>query len=148
METLKVIFGHNKKPASVAIELFTLSWWCHCGIIDDRDPNNVYVIDTTLSSGGRAVDFEEWKTHYSKYEIREFPVKSKESSLKYANSRIGLDYDYLGILSFVFRSNVEDKNKDFCSQLVADVVGITHTTYRLSPAYLYRLSKSLEGWIL
>jgi hypothetical protein len=142
MQTAKIIFGSNNKPFSVIIKIFTLSNWCHCGIIDGD-----YVIDSTLATGVRRITLEEWKTHYSKYEIVEMPIKNLNTSLKWARAEVGKKYDMLGILSLAVRKNYEERDKWFCSELVAEYLGIQYKVWRLSPQFLKQLSNVLKGWI-
>ena len=141
MDKLVVVFGSNWKFFSVFIKLFTWSKWCHCGVVDGE-----YIIDTTLLTGGRRILINEWVTHYRKYETLVFPVDDKEARLEYARSRVGLPYDKKGILSFIFNKDLDEKQKDFCSELVANTLGIKYKAWSLSPQYLYRLGQCLKGW--
>lgn len=142
MQTAKVIFGSNNLPFSILIKLFTLSSWCHCAIIDSD-----YVIDATLSSGVRRITLAEWKTHYNKYEVVEFPISNSETSLVWARDQVGKKYDMLGILSLALHKKYEDIDKWFCSELVAQYIGIKYKVWRLSPQFLKQLSNVLKGWV-
>ena len=142
MQTAKVIFGSNNLPFSVLIKLFTLSNWCHCGIIDGD-----YVIDATLSSGVRRITLAEWESHYSKFEVVEFPISDLDSSLVWAREQVGKKYDIMGIISLAFRKRYEHVDKWFCSELVAQYLGIKYKVWRLSPQFLKQLSNVLKGWI-
>lgn len=143
MQTAPIIFASNNKPFSILIKLWTLSHWCHCAILDDG-----YVIDTTLKTGCRRIPFHEWIEHYPKYEIVEMPIINKKKAIKTARLQVGTKYDWLGIFSFVFRRDHQEKDKFFCSEQIAVYLGIKHTPWRLSPAFLYRLYKTLKGYIL
>ena len=142
MQSLPVVFSRSNKPFCWLIRLGTLSSWSHCGIIDGD-----YVIDATLASGVRRIPFSEWKTHYTKYEIVKFPVKNTKESIAFARNQIGKKYDPLGIISLVIHRNIEDRNKYFCSELVAATVGIKYKPWRLSPQFLKMIHKCIEGWI-
>lgn len=142
MQSLPVVFARSNKPFCWLIRLGTLSSWSHCGVIDGD-----YVIDTTLASGVRRISFNEWKSHYTKYEIVKFPVKNKEDSLLFARSQIGTKYDPLGIISFLLHKNVEGEDKWFCSEFVAATIGIKYKPWRLSPQFLKMVHKCIEGWI-
>jgi uncharacterized protein YycO len=140
MEQVKVVFGSNWKPASIFIKLFTWSRWCHCGIVDGE-----YIIDTTLASGCRRILISEWVKHYDVYQVMDLPVKSKEGCLELARSYVGSAYDWLGILSYVLYKDFEDKNKFFCSELLAHCVGMKYKPWSISPAWLYKLAKTCKG---
>lgn len=141
MKTAKVVFATNNGIASVFIKLFTLSSWSHCGIIDGS-----YVIDSTMCSGVRRIQFGEWKTHYDHYVIVEMPI-NREDAIEWARLQVGKKYDPLGILSLLARKNISDANKWFCSELVASYLGIQERTWRLSPQWLWSLFKISKGYI-
>jgi hypothetical protein len=143
MQTVPIIFARNNKIASFFIRLFTLSKWCHCAILDGD-----YVIDTTLATGCRRILFSEWKQHYTAYEIVDMPIADKELGLRYAYSCIGCKYDWMGIVSYILYKDYQSPDKQFCSELVANYLGIEYKTWSLSPATLYRISKELKGWLL
>lgn len=142
MQSLPVIFARSNKPFCWLIRLGTLSSWSHCGVIDGE-----YVIDTTLASGVRRIPLSEWKTHYNKYEVYPFPVKNLKESITFARDQVGKKYDPLGILSFLLHKNLEHKDKYFCSELVAAIIGIRYKPWRLSPQFLKMVHKCIEGWI-
>ena len=142
MQSLPVVFSRSNKPFCWLIRLGTLSSWSHCGIIDGE-----YVIDATLASGVRRIPFSEWKTHYTKYEIVKFPVKNTKESIAFARGRVGNKYDFLGIVSHIFHKDIEDKDADFCSELVAATIGIKYKPWRLNPQFLKMVHKCIEGWI-
>jgi uncharacterized protein YycO len=144
MQTFKVIFADNNKPASLLIKLFTLSWWSHCAILDGD-----FVIDATLASGVRRIPYREWEEHYTYHEAVNFPCANKDKAIEFARAQVGKSYDWLGILSFIFRKNYEDTSKWFCSELVAEASGIfkTNLIYTLSPQWLrkfYKVVKELK----
>lgn len=143
-DDVTVIFVGNNKPFSLAIKLFTFSHFSHCAVLDEKG----YVIDTTLATGVRKIHFDEWKKHYNNFEFTFFPVESREKSLAFFNAQVGKDYDPLGILSFILRKDYEDKDKYFCSELIAKGLGIKYKPYRLSPAFLLNLYGILKGWII
>lgn len=142
MQTLPVIFARSNKLFCWLIRLGTLSSWSHCGVIDGD-----HVIDTTFASGVRRIPIKEWKIHYTRYEIVNFPVKNKQDSVAFARNQIGKKYDYLGIVSFIAHRNLEDRDKYFCSELVAAAIGIKYKPWRLSPQFLRMVHKCIEGWI-
>lgn len=140
MQTTKVVFARNYKPFSLLIMLFTLSQWSHCGIVDGD-----YIIDSTLASGVRRIRFDDWAGMYNKYEIVE--MISREDAITFARAQVGKRYDPLGIISLVLRRNIENRDKWFCSELVASVLGIKNRTWRLSPQFIWNLHKVLKGWV-
>ena len=142
MEKALVVFGSNWKPASILIKLFTLSRWCHCGVVDGE-----HIIDTTLTSGCRRIPISEWVLHYNTYEVMSLPTKSREAYLEKARSYVGTKYDWRGVASYIFYKDIDEKDKFFCSELVADCVGIDYKPWSINPSWLYKLSKTLKGWL-
>ena len=132
-ETLTVLFASNNKPASLAIKLFTLSKWSHCAILDGD-----FVIDATLATGVRRIPFKKWKAHYKSYEAKELPCDSRKEAILKARRQVGKKYDWLGIFSFVFHKDYEDKKKWFCSELVAYAMNIfeMNKLFLISPQFL------------
>lgn len=143
-DNVTVVFATNNKPASLIIKLFTLSNWSHVAILDDEG----YIFDSTSLSGVRRIHFDEWKAHYKDLDFTIFPVKNRRDVFEWLHSQVGKKYDVLGIFSFILRKNYEDKNKYFCSELVAKAVGIQYKPWRLSPQFLSQFYKTLKGYIL
>jgi len=143
MQTAPIIFASNNKPFSLLIRLGTLSNWCHCAILDGE-----YVIDTTLATGCRRIPVHEWVKHYPKYEVVQMPIVDKESAIELARSWVGSKYDWLGIFSFIIRKNYQDEKKYFCSEQIAIYLGVKNIPWRLSPAFLYRMYRTMKGYIL
>ena len=143
MQTAPIIFASNNRIFSLLIKLGTLSHWCHCAILDGE-----YVIDTTLLTGCRRIPVHEWVKHYPKYEVVWMPIVDKEAAIERARAQLGTKYDWMGIFSFVFRKNHEDKDKFFCSEQVAMYLGVKNTPWRLSPAFLYRMYKTMKDYII
>lgn len=142
MQTAKIVFATANKPISFLIKLFTLSHWSHCGIIDGS-----FVIDSEIGVGVRRIPFGEWKQHYDHYVIVEMPIEDKSMRLHWARSQVGKKYDLLGVLSLVIRKNASDKDKLFCSELVAIYLGITERTWRLSPQWLWSFYKTTKSYL-
>ena len=143
-DNVTVVFASNNQPASLIIKLFTLSHWSHVAILDDEG----YIYDSTLISGVRRIHFDEWKEHYRELDFTIFPVKDRSKVFEWLSTQVGKGYDALGIFSFILRKNYEDKDKYFCSELVAKALGITYKPWRLSPQFLSQFYKTLKGYIL
>ena len=143
-DNITVVFASNNQPASIIIKLFTLSHWSHVAILDDDG----FIYDSTLLSGVRRIHFDEWKTHYSNLDFTVFPVKDRSKVFEWLQTQVGNKYDALGILSFVLRKNYEDKDKWFCSEIVAHALGVKYKPWRLSPQFLSQFYKTLKGYIL
>ena len=143
-DNITVVFASNNQPASIIIKLFTLSHWSHVAILDDEG----YIYDSTLLSGVRRIHFDEWKTHYTNLDFTIFPVKNRQKVFEWLSTQVGKRYDALGIFSFILRKNYEDKNKWFCSEIVAHALGVKYKPWRLSPQFLSQFYKTLKGYIL
>lgn len=143
-DNITVVFASNNQPASIIIKLFTLSHWSHVAILDDDG----FIYDSTLLSGVRRIHFDEWKTHYTNLDFTIFPVKNRQKVFEWLSTQVGKRYDALGIFSFILRKNYEDKNKWFCSEIVAHALGVKYKPWRLSPQFLSQFYKTLKGYIL
>jgi len=58
---------------------------------------------------------------YTVYSL-EVTVEQKEQIESFLKSKIGLGYDYRGILGFGFRKDTNKKNRYFCSELIYDAL--------------------------
>ena len=143
-DNITVVFASNNQPASIIIKLFTLSHWSHVAILDDDG----FIYDSTLLSGVRRIHFDEWKTHYTNLDFTIFPVKNRQKVFEWLSTQVGKRYDALCIFSFILRKNYEDKNKWFCSEIVAHALGVKYKPWRLSPQFLSQFYKTLKGYIL
>jgi hypothetical protein len=143
MQQIEVLFARSNKPFCWLIRLGTLSQWSHVALVDGD-----YVIDTTLATGVRYINREEWNTHYVKQTSMFFPVDNVQDSIDFAKSQIGKKYDPLGIISLLLRKKIEDKGKWFCSEFIASVLGIKYKPWRLSPQFIWMTANVIKGWII
>ena len=60
---------------------------------------------------------------------------------KWIDSHIGLKYDVLGLFGFIFRPIDDDRNKFFCSEAVAGMLGIPEG-WRFDPNTLFAFLSS------
>lgn len=94
---------------------FMWSAWSHCGIID----TDGQVIEAAMFHGVRKRSLEAFKADASKWEVIEIPCADPEAVLRAARSRIGLKYDWLGVLALLVHIELQRDVMDFCSKLVA-----------------------------
>lgn len=142
MQNAKIVFAASNSLFSFFIKLFTLSHWSHCGILDGN-----FVIDSEIGKGVRKTSFGKWKQKYDHYVIVEIPIEDKNMRLHWARSQVGKKYNRLGILSFIIRKNISEKDKLFCSELVAIYLGITERSWRLSPQGLWNFYKTTKSYL-
>ena len=140
MKTVKIAFGSNNLPFSIAIKVFSVSRWCHAAIVDDD-----HIIDATLLSGVRRIPFEEWVKHYPTHKVVEVIVPNS-CDIEWAREQVGKKYDSLGIIGCYFREAIEDKDRYFCSELVARYMGITNVPLYLTPQWLHMFTRVMENY--
>lgn len=63
----------------------------------------------------------------------DFPISKVH---EWYSRNYGKGYDYLGLLGFVISPLKENKNRWFCSEIVADIIGIKCSS-RFNPSILY-----------
>lgn len=132
-----IIFGRNNHILSWAIRLFEWSRWSHCGIVDGD-----YVIEATAFGGVVRTPLRTFKKRYRRFEFAYLPCDDSEKVIERAKQEIGKKYDYLAIFGIFFRRGWNDKDKWFCSELVAYASGIFRykRISRVTPEDLYKVS--------
>lgn len=136
---MKVIFGSNRRPASLLIRLFTWSRYSHVGIV----VNNA-VVESTFENGVSTVGIEEFKSRYTKWEIAEI-----DGDQSLVSAYIGQGYDIGAIFGIFFRVRKwNDPGKWFCSELVAKCSNVfrENRQSRITPEHIYMTSKKVTAW--
>lgn len=142
MYKLPIVLCSDWKPASIVIRLFTLSRWSHVAIVDGD-----YIIETTLLTGCVRIPKFEWEKKHKTVKYCELPSnRTTGDALSYARSRVGNKYDWRGIIGLaVRRGDMQQKNKEFCSELAIESADIMHRhTYRASPQTCAFLALNLK----
>lgn len=108
-----------------------IRWWTdgpysHAEIITQvNDKGEVYSHSAVLLGGTNGVR-SIWRSDIvaPDWDVVELPNVDPASVEAWFTAHAGCKYDLLGLLGFVLRRNDYDKNKYFCSESVADSLGI------------------------
>lgn len=144
MEHINLLFTRNKKIGSILIRGITWSEWSHVEIMTDEQT----VIGANIPVGVVEVSLEERLSHCTEHQIVRVPVTEdiKRRVIEWARGQVGRPYDYLGLLSFFAKHDLNDDRSWFCSELVA--AAFEHggapifwpgSTYRITPQDIYML---------
>jgi uncharacterized protein YycO len=113
MQTVRVIFTRSRNLGSFFIRLFTWSTWSHVGIVDGE-----YVIEAVWPKV-RRVRIDKFLEGKSNWRIDQFACANKQAIIDAAKSQLGKPYDIGAVIGFLFRSNWQDDDKWFCSEILA-----------------------------
>lgn len=116
---MKVIFTSSNLPFALAIRLFTGCKWHHCGVIYNDD----FVIESRAVGGVKAVKLDDFKNR-GDYVIVDFECENELKATRFLYSQIGKSYDWSGAFAYPFRGDWQDKEKWYCSELVAKALEI------------------------
>jgi hypothetical protein len=124
---MKVAFYKSKR------HLFNrlVSWWTkgdysHVELVLD---GSVCASSSHSDGGVRYKRIELSNCNWDVFEIAGF---DEQYARAYINSKMGKGYDYLGLFGFVFDAVRDNKNREFCSELVMGALGFDEP-WRFSP---------------
>jgi len=132
MQTLVKIAFYKSSGDLVdkTIRLLTKSQYSHCEIIY----NDLWYSSSPRDKGVRKKVITEDNTKWDIFHIYIDEDRLQNIYTKYAAS----GYDFLGIfLSILFKFKIQDKNKVFCSEFLAEILGLAYP-YMYTPESLYR----------
>lgn len=115
-----------------------VAWWdngpySHCEIIVGETPQGSVCLSSSASDGG--VRAKVIKLNPEKWDIVEVDG-DLDFALKVFSKHAGCGYDYLGLVGFLVRVIPGEKDKFFCSELCAMMLGL-QDAWRFSPNALY-----------
>lgn len=127
-----------KKPKTVVeklIKFFTKSEYVHCEIVTVKLEKMFYGYTSDIGTGVCA----RWKTYEpSDWEFVKIKSNKDVSELRsFYQKTKNRNYDYLGVLGFVF-GTPQDPKRYFCSEWCAEFLGF-EKPYKVSPAKLRKL---------
>jgi hypothetical protein len=114
MKKVQLIFSRRHNPGSVLLRTWMWSPWSHCGIIDGDE-----VIEALMFKKVGKRTLAEFKGAASKWEIIDVPCPDPDAVLAAARKHIGREYDWLGLVAFILRIEMQRPFYDFCSKLIA-----------------------------
>jgi len=113
-----IVFFKNKSFISKAIKWFTTSNWSHVGCMIDYNNN---MIEATWPRV-KISNISSYKgCEYAVLRLKQnLTDEQKIKILDFLKDKIDKRYDWRGIISFVIKSNYQNKNWFFCSELVIE----------------------------
>lgn len=138
METITLVFGSGKSPFSWLIKLLTGSQWSHVGVLMDGN----HVIESVIGKGVVQTRYENFTSRYDNYMVVRLPVESKLAAHRRLRAELGKSYDLTALFGILFRRSWHDKDKWFCSELVAHASGMFRKTLvkRITPEAVWRIT--------
>lgn len=132
-----LVFGNNSHWISKTIRVRTGSIWSHCGILDDRDPENLRVIEAMGGNGVHSIPLEEFQLRY-----RQITFRFVAGSIEKAESLVGQPFDLHGLRGIFFRTFTHAPDAWFCSELVAYAMSHVPDEFAnfYTPGAIFRLS--------
>lgn len=137
MERIRIVFGSNRKPGSLAIRLFCWSRFSHCGIVIGN-----MVLEPVVLKGVVLTPLGVFKARYSKLQFAELPCESQSLAIELAKKELGKGYDYWAIPGLFFRTGWDSRKKWFCSELIAYCCGLFRESRvnRVTPEHIWMIS--------
>lgn len=111
---MKVIFTSSNLPLALAIRFMTGCKWHHCGVIYNDD----LVIEASAIKGVRGVPLDDFKSR-GDFVIINVPTNDEQASQEFLFRQLTKGYDWAGALGYPFRLDWQNKDKWYCSELVA-----------------------------
>jgi hypothetical protein len=150
-----IIFGSGNHWISRTIKRSTNSIWTHCGPIDEED-------NQVIESLGPPV--REWLKHsllgiaYKKpYGVVKTPlndfiaryplvdIRQTDGDINIARARIGMPFDFIGLICAYIKLNYHDPLKDFCTETTANAMKCIYNylAHHQTPGSIYCLCEPL-----
>ena len=123
---MRVIFCRTNSIAGFFIRLFTMSKYNHVAL-----EFNGRVIDSNTGVGVSECNLPEFNKRYSKTTMIKVKGVNETIAWRFIMDQVGKSYDYTAIIAFPFRSNWQDEDKYFCSELVASALNHGGKSLRL-----------------
>lgn len=145
--TLKIAFyiAEHGNITDKIISILTLSKYSHCEIIFD---DGEWASSSPRDGGVRFKVIEPDPTHWDIFTLSNWNSDVQQQSYyeKFARHwfilNLGKAYDWLGAIGSALNIDLSSKNKKFCSQVCAAVIGLEHTN--ITPGNLYLKLLELE----
>jgi uncharacterized protein YycO len=113
-----IVFRRFDNITSKLIRLRTLSQWSHCGIIVGRKDNSVKCLSSDFHRGVGMDNLRDWGKKVQVLRLCNATEEQINAMIDFCIRQVGVPYDYLGILDFLFMQNLQRDNRWFCSELV------------------------------
>lgn len=102
--------------------LFTLSRYSHCEMII----NGKAYSSSARDGGTRSKNIPDLNDS-TRWDLFELPFVNPHEALKVFETRKGRKYDYLGVARYVLPFMPNSKNRDYCSEIVSLMAGLSNT---------------------
>ena len=120
---MKIIFYKGQQRFfNRAVSWLTVGPYSHCEVItDEYEDGSVTCWSSSSLDGG--VRQKRMTLHPENWDIVDVPFDIEQAKT-WLNSKLGVKYDTLGLVGFTFRPITGNHNKLFCSELVAELIGL------------------------
>lgn len=102
--------------------IWTLSRYSHCEMIID----GIAYSSSARDGGTRFKNIPDLNDS-TRWDLFELPFVNPHEALKVFETRKGRKYDYLGVARYVLPFMPNSKNRDYCSEIVSLMAGLTNT---------------------
>lgn len=116
---IRVYFTASNTIGGAAIRFLTFSRWNHVAIeIDD------YVYEALLSGGVQKTKAYDYNINWKRTTLVDIdiPGLNKEAAKNFLESQLGKPYDWKALFALPFRTDWQDNDSWFCSELVAEAL--------------------------
>jgi uncharacterized protein YycO len=121
---MKVIFGRSKSVGSLILQIYMKHNYSHVGVFIDADT----ILEAVSPEGVKLTNLKEFKERYKSTEER--IIYTTRVNRAEALAQLGKPYDKVGLLSLLLGTRKwNDKDKWFCSELVALYSGLFNKEY-------------------
>lgn len=136
---MKVAFVRDNTLLSFLIRAFTWSRYHHCGAVTECGE---YIIEASPFIGVAKTPIKVFEAKYKTIHYSNIPCDNKKA-FDYLASRMGNKYDWLAVFGIVLKFMGQDRNKDYCSELLANASGVfrKERTSRITPEILWMITK-------
>ncbi len=130
---MQIVFGKSSGIVGLLIRVFTWSRYNHVAIVDGKN-----VIEATAAGGVCVNSMASFRKRYKKVEFATI-----SGDITKARKHIGKKYDFTGVIGIFFKRSWQDKDRWFCSELVAETTTLfrKQRISRVTPEHIYMISK-------
>lgn len=136
---MRVAFVRDNTLLSFIIRFFTWSRYHHCGAVSE---DGKHIIEASPFIGVAKTPIKEFEAKYKTIDYSNILCDNKKA-FEYLESRLGNKYDWLAVFGVVLKFMGQDRDKDYCSELLANASGVfrKERTSRITPEILWMVSR-------
>ena len=138
---MKIAFyKHNKNFVSKLVKWWTHGDYSHCELII-QEKDGLYLCGSVIPFKRIELVWKQLKTE--QWDIIDCPIGNSLHAQIFFEKIVGLKYDYLGLLGFIFRRGQQLDHRWFCSEAIAAAIGLKNP-WRYCPNTLFDIIYSLR----